>query len=76
MQAFTTYLGADVAAAVKTHLGAAGADGRVVGVVECDPHPRPVFLRDGQATEFHVRIGNTTRLLDIEEANAFIASRW
>lgn len=76
VQALATYLGGDVAASVRTHLAKVGPDGRDIALVECEPHPRPVFLRDGNAKEFHVRAGNTTRMLDIEEATSYIARHW
>jgi hypothetical protein len=76
VQVLTNYLGVDVVAAVRIHLGAVGAEGRTVAVVECEAHPHPVFLQDGQAKEFYVRVGNTTRLLDVEEATSYISNHW
>jgi hypothetical protein len=76
VQVISAYLGNDVAAAVKIHLAPAGVDGPMVCVVKCNPHPHPVFLRDGHAREFHVRAGNTTRLLDVQEANSYISEHW
>lgn len=76
VQVLATYLGGDVAASVRTHLAKVGPDGRHVALVKCEPHPRPVYLRDGNAREFHVRAGNTTRLLDVEEATSYILRHW
>jgi hypothetical protein len=76
VQILATYLGSDVAASVRIHLAKIGADGRDLALLECKPHSRPVFLTDGGAKEFHVRAGNTTRKLDIEETSSYIASHW
>jgi hypothetical protein len=72
----STYLGNDVAATVRIHLTKVGHERRDVALIECEPHPGPVFLNDGNAKEFHVRAGNTTRLMDVAEAASYIANHW
>ncbi|MFN8108780.1 MAG: DUF262 domain-containing protein [Thermoleophilia bacterium] len=76
VQVLAKHLGGDVAACTKVHLGAAGPTERPIAILKCGAHSGPVFLRDGDQTEFHVRVGNTTRRLDIAEATAYIAKRW
>ena len=76
VQVLVNYLGHATASCVRIHLATAGAHDRDVAVVDCQPHPEPVFLAEGQSTEFHVRYGNTTRHFDIEEATKYIAHHW
>lgn len=72
----SSYLGTDVAASVRVHLTKVGPSGHDVALVDCPPSPRAVYLSDGNVKEFHVRAGNTTRLLDLQEAVSYIASHW
>lgn len=76
VQVLVSYLGADVAAAVRFHLAKIGSEAVDIALIDCPPHPQPVFLRDGNDKEVHVRTGNTTRLMDIQEAVAYIAQHW
>jgi hypothetical protein len=76
VQVLATHLGGDVAASVRIHLTKVGTDARDIALVDCEPYPRAVYLRDGNAKEFHVRAGNTTRLMDVEEATSYIANHW
>lgn len=76
VQVLSRHLGNDVAATVRIHLTKAGAGARDVALVECRPHPHAVFLRDGDSKEFHVRTGNTTQLMDVQEATSYIAQHW
>ena len=72
----SSYLGTDVAATVRIHLTKVGPSGHDVALVECPAYGKPVFLDDGGSKEFHVRAGNTTRLMDVEEATVYIAGHW
>jgi hypothetical protein len=72
----SSHLGADAAASVRIHLTKVGPGGHDVALVDCPPYGEPVFLRDGATREFHVRAGNTTRLMDVEEATRYIAQHW
>jgi hypothetical protein len=75
VQVLTSFLGPDVAAAVRIHVGRVEAE-RALALVDCPPFPRPVFLSDGDKKEFHVRAGNTTRLLDVAQAASYIGHHW
>jgi predicted HTH transcriptional regulator len=76
VQVLVNYLGSATASCIRIHLAKVGAAARDVALVDCQPHAQPVFLSDGSAKEFHIRYGNTTRLLDIEEAASHIAQHW
>jgi hypothetical protein len=76
VQVLDNYLGGDLAAGVKIHLGKVGPERRDIAVVECPSQGRPVYVRNGASTEFHVRAGNTTRLLDVEESHRYIRDHW
>jgi hypothetical protein len=75
-----------LASLVTAHLGAwtgqyyrvrfdalAGTD---VCVVDVDRSPEPVFVKGDTGREFFVRVGNTTRPLDVEEAHQYIETHW
>lgn len=49
---------------------------KTVAILRAEPHVRPVFLTDGPATEFYVRSGNTTQLLDVKQALAYVEQRF
>ena len=72
----SSYLGTDVAASVKIHVTTVGTSEQNIALVDCPPYGKPVFLVDGGAKEFHVRAGNTSRLMDVEEATSYIAQHW
>jgi predicted HTH transcriptional regulator len=72
----STLLGTDVAASVRIHLTKVGPDGHDVALVDCPAFGRPVFLGSGPEKEFHVRAGNTTRPMDVEEAASYISQHW
>ncbi|HXF97934.1 MAG TPA: DUF262 domain-containing protein [Gaiellaceae bacterium] len=72
----SSYLGTDVAASVRVHLTKVGPGGHDVALVDCPAYGKPVFLGDGQGKEFHVRAGNTTRLMDVEEAATYTRQHW
>lgn len=76
VQVISNYLGPAVAAALDFHLARVGTEDHDVALVRCRPHPTPVFLTDGESPEFHVRTGNTTRLLNVQEATQYIAQHW
>jgi hypothetical protein len=76
VQVIVNYLGADVAARVRIHVGKVGHEQTEVALVDCPAYSAPVFLKDGDAKEFHVRAANTTRLMDVQEAANYIANHW
>ncbi|MEX0781877.1 MAG: DUF262 domain-containing protein [Dehalococcoidia bacterium] len=71
VQVLINYLGKDFAALVENSF--ADVDGKTVAVIRADPTVRPAFLAEANnATEFYVRTGNTTQLLNAKEANHYI----
>jgi predicted HTH transcriptional regulator len=76
VQVIAKYLGADVAAMVRICIVRIGPETRDVAVVECPAAGTPVYLKDGDTKEFHVRAGATTRLLDIEETATYVGHHW
>jgi hypothetical protein len=47
-----------------------------VCVVDTDRALEPAFLKGQRGREFHVRVGNTTRLLDAEETVNYVQTVW
>ena len=47
-----------------------------VAQIICQPAPRPVYLKDGEKTDFFLRSGCSTRALSIDEAIFYIKTRW
>ena len=76
VQVIHKYLGADIAAHVRIHFANVGDQQHDVVLIDCPPYGTPVFLREGEEKEFHVRAGNTTRLMDVQEAAAYISNHW
>jgi hypothetical protein len=68
------YLGKDVAATVDVSFGE--FRGKAVAVLRAEPAIKPVFLTDGASTEFHIRAGNTTQLLNVKETMEYIGQRF
>lgn len=51
-------------------------DGKTVCVVDLEHSLEPAFLQGRRGREFHVRMGNTTRLLDSEETVRYVQQNW
>ncbi len=51
-------------------------DGATVAIVKIEPSPKPVFLNGSGTTEFFVRVGNTTRPLDLQASHDYIKMHW
>ena len=51
-------------------------EGQTVCVVSVAKSPDPVFLTAGDAHQFWVRMGNSTRSLDVKETLCYIQARW
>lgn len=64
------YLGKDVAATVSLSFGE--FEGKTVAIVRAEPRLKPTFITDGPNTEFHIRSGNTTQLLNVQETTEYI----
>jgi len=51
-------------------------EGKTVCIVRVEPSPKPVYLTDKGVKEFYVRVGNTTRPLDMQAAHNYISMHW
>ena len=51
-------------------------EGKTVCLIETDKAPEPAFLKGPRGKEFHIRFGNTTRMLDAEETVRYIEMNW
>lgn len=71
---------------IQTHLGLAYTDyihitfetleEKTVCVVSIKPSDKPVFLSSNGRSEFWVRVGNSTRQLDVRDATTYIDTHW
>jgi CheY-like chemotaxis protein len=52
------------------------AEDKYVCVIKIQESPKPVFLNKGKSNEFWVRMGNSTRKLDVREATHYILEKW
>jgi DNA-binding ferritin-like protein (Dps family) len=50
--------------------------GKLICIANVDKSHEPVYLQDGEEREFYVRMGNSTRRLDVKAAISYIRSRW
>lgn len=77
-QAFTqsiiNYLGVEFGGYIQ--ISFTERDKKTVCVVKVESSPKPVFLEDKGEKEFYIRLGNTTRSLDIEKAYEYIGMNW
>jgi len=67
-------LGGDVCA--RVHIRFRSADGKDVCQIAVQPSERPVYCQDGPVARYFLRMGNSTRELDVREAMRHIAQRW
>lgn len=67
-------LGFQFAAGLKTEF--VSREGKTICLVMVEPSRIPVYVTDGERTDFFVRAGNTSRQLNVEEAQEYIAMRW
>jgi len=51
-------------------------NGAMVCVIEVDRSPEPVFLRSKRGNEFFVRMGPTSRMLDVEQTLGYTQNNW
>ena len=51
-------------------------EAKQVCVVEVERGSEPAFLTGLRGKEFHIRMGNTTRILDSEETMDYILTNW
>jgi cation-transporting P-type ATPase E len=68
------FLGPTALAGVRVRFQDVG--GHDVCQVDVAPAVQPLFTHDGKQVAFHLRTGNSTRPLSVEEAVRYSASRW
>lgn len=51
-------------------------DSKKVCIVEVEKSHEPAFLKEKHKSEFHVRVGNTTHMLDAAETVSYIQMNW
>lgn len=73
-QLLGNYLGMDRAALVE--LTFAEIEGKTLAVASCPASGQPVFIQDGNDAEFWVRVGNSSRPLNVLETSQYIQQRW
>jgi predicted HTH transcriptional regulator len=73
-QLLTNALGAEFSQ--YQHVSFEESEGKTVCIVRVEPSPKPVYLTDKGAKEFYVRVGNTTRPLDVQAAHDYISMHW
>ena len=69
-----TYLGVDFMSLVRMHFEV--VDEKWICLTSVEQSPHPVFLAVGDSHEFWVRLGNSTRKLDVMSATRYIQSHW
>jgi hypothetical protein len=67
-------LGGDVCA--RVHIRFRSAGGKDVCQIAVEASERPVYCQDGALARYFLRMGNSTRELDVREAMRHIAQRW
>ncbi len=70
------HLGAHVSALISISVTTFGADKQDIAVIRCQASSKPVYLKDGSDAEFHIRSGNSTRLLDLIDVTTYIQTHW
>lgn len=68
------HLGGDLCPLV--HVAFGQLEGQDVCRLVMEPSSRPVYLRNGRETTMFVRMGNSTRALDVREAIEYSKRRW
>jgi hypothetical protein len=68
------YVGPEFSAQIKIRFES--LDGEDICVVETKKAQEPVFLKGSYGSEFHVRVGNTTHMLDAEQTVRYIQMNW
>jgi predicted HTH transcriptional regulator len=51
-------------------------DSKTVVIVKVEQTPKPIFVEDKGEKEFYVRVGNSTKPLDLEAAHNYIGMHW
>ena len=69
-----TYLGMGQVPYLKIRFEQVGS--KQICVVEIEKSPEPVYLAGGNAHKFFVRMGNSTRSLDVKETVVYVRTNW
>ncbi len=69
-----TYVGLEYMPYIRTRFEP--IDGKHVCIVAIEKSPKPVFLATGDVHKFWVRIGNSTRSLDVKATTSYIQANW
>jgi len=67
-------IGARFAPFIKTRFET--IEGKVVCIVDASRAQEPAYMRGPRVKEFYIRLGNTSRKLDIEDAVNYIQASW
>ncbi len=69
-----TYVGLEYMAYIRTRFEL--IDGKHICVVSIEKSPTPVFLATGDVHKFWVRMGNSTRSLDVKATMSYVQANW
>ena len=73
-QTFANHLGESVSPQVDVSFDT--VDSKEICRVKVESSQHPVYFTDGQVKEFYIRFGSSTRALDVEKAQEYIAVNW
>ncbi len=74
LELLKTYLGIEAVTCVRLRFEQVGD--QCVCVLAIAPSPAPIFLKTAEESRLCVRVGNSTRKLDVKEALSYIKQRW
>jgi len=74
MNSINEFIGAAVAQFLETRFEE--TSGKTVYVIDVDKAPQPFFMQGPQAKQFYIRLGPTTRALDLEETMRYVQMNW
>ena len=69
-----TYVGLEYMAYIRTRFEL--IDGKHICIVSIEKSPTPVFLATGDVHKFWVRMGNSTRSLDVKATMSYVQANW
>lgn len=73
-QTLVDYIGVEYSGYVKTKF--VDRENKTVCIVYVEKSQRPAYLKNGSLKEFFIRVGNSSRPLNIEEAHEYIDQRF
>lgn len=68
------YLGVEYSSYVKINFERVNS--KTICVINIERSPQPIFMKEQNTKEFYMRAGNTTKLLNSEEAHNYIQLHW